>query len=156
MQNFRSAIVLDSGRADFIARYGEELYRNQTKKRVGENYVLEAKSYFQLVMEQYDKNHVRSNYYMGKITLREWDKQASRKPYDKLHKLATEYFQNVIRHNGALEFPETYFNLGNIMRDRNINGLANEMYAKYLETYKRATGQQSPKFRYVRDLMRKR
>ena len=156
VSNFKSAIVLDSGRADFVARYGEELYRNQTKKRIGDQYVLEAKSYFQLVMEQYDRNHVRSNYYMGKITLREWDKQSNRRPYDKLHKLATEYFQNVIRHNGALEFPETYFNLGNIMKDRQISGLANEMYSKYLETYKRSTGKQSPKERYVRDLMRKR
>ena len=64
------------------------------KKEGGEGYV-RKKSYFQLVMEQYDKNHVRSNYYMGKITLREWDKQANRRPYDKLHKLATEY-QNVV------------------------------------------------------------
>ena len=153
--NFQDALVLDGERADFIARYAEELYRMQVSKKVGGKYVLEAKAYFELVLSQHNPNHVRANYYMGRITLKEWDKQRVKRPGDALHKSALSHFQNVVKHNGATEFPDTLMQIANILRDRETYRLANQYYAQYLDTYRRVYRRDPPNARYVRDLMRR-
>lgn len=154
LKDFQEALLLDSQRADFIARYAEELYRMQSKTKVGDRFVLEAKAYFKLVQDQHNANHVRSNYYMGKITLREWDKQTNKRPGDELHKVALEYFQRVARHNGQEQFPDALMQIGNILRDRQMYRLATQYYEKYLATYQRVRRTAPPNERYVRELIR--
>ena len=153
--NFQDALVLDGERADFIARYAEELYGMQVSKKVGGKYVLEARAYFELVLSQHNPNHVRANYYMGRINLKEWDKQRVKRPGDALHKAALSRFQSVVAHNGATAFPDAFMQIANILRDRETYRLANQYYAKYLDTYRRVYRRDPSNARYVRDLMRR-
>lgn len=154
LKNFQDALLLDSERADYIARYGEELYRLQARQQQGDAFVLEAKAYFQLVREQYNKQHVRSNYYLGKIALLEWGKQSARRPNDPLHKEALAYFQQVVAANGQNEFPDVYFQIGNIFRDLDVTRLADQNYDTYLSTYRAVYNRPAPNERYVRELMK--
>jgi tetratricopeptide (TPR) repeat protein len=153
LQNFQDALVLDGERADFVARYAEELYRMQSSTRVGDRYQLEAKAYFELILSQHNPNHVRASYYMGRIMLREWDRQRNRRPGDSLHNAALAHFQRVVKHNGADEFPDVLMQIANILRDRGVTRLANRYYTQYLETYRRVHRRDPPNARYVRELM---
>ncbi|MFT7623288.1 MAG: tetratricopeptide (TPR) repeat protein, partial [Myxococcota bacterium] len=155
LQNFGDALVLDGERADFIARYAEELYRLQSQRKVGERYVLEAKAYFELVLEQHNAKHVRANYYMGKIALREWDRQRGKKPGDTLHMKAYDYFQQVVKNEGDKEFPDAYLEMGHVLRDRGIYRLSDEQFKNYLQTYRTIHRRDPRNSRYVRDLMRR-
>ncbi|MBT9555242.1 MAG: tetratricopeptide repeat protein, partial [Myxococcales bacterium] len=154
LKNFQDALLLDSERADYIARYGEELYRLQTRQQLDDKYVLEAKAYFTLVIDQFSKTHVRSNYYLGKIALLEWSRIPSRTPSDPLHKLALEHFQTVVAAGGDSEFPDVLFQIANIFRESEAYRLANQYYDKYLAQYRKVTGRPAPNERYVRELMR--
>ena len=156
LKNFRDALGIDAGRADFLARYAEELYRMQSKRKQEDGrYVVEAKAYFELVLRQHNPNHIRANYYMGRIMLLEWDKQRHRKPGDALHGKALEYFERVVKHDGAEDFPEVLLSMGHILRDRQVYRMANKYFEKYLKTYRRVHQRDPPNARDIRDLMRK-
>jgi hypothetical protein len=116
---------------------------------------LEAKAYFRLVLNKHNSNHIRANYYMGRILLNEWDKQRNRRAGDSLHNRAQSHFEKVIKHNGGTEFPQALMEIGNILRDRAMNRLSRLYYKKYLETYRRVNRRDPANARYVRDLMRK-
>ena len=156
LKNFQDALLLDSARSDYIARYGEELYKLQTKETQDGALVLEAKAYFLLVREHYSKTHVRSNYYLGRVSLHEWGKQAFRKPGDPLHKEALDYFNQVVAVGGHNEFPDVYFYIGNIQRELGVYRLADDAYMKYLDTYKRLYKRTAPNEKYVRELIKSR
>ena len=124
LKNFQDALELDTDRADFIARYAEELYHLQVRSKVGDKYVPEAKAYFELVLSKHNVNHVTANYYMGRIVLLEWDKQRNQRPGDRLHNRALVHFERVIKHNGIDQFPSSLMEVGNIFKDRrNVRSL---------------------------------
>ena len=154
LKNFQDALDLDGERADFVARYAEELYRMQSKKVQGDRLVLEAKAYFDLVLTKHNPNHVRANFYMGKILLREWDKQSNKRPGDALHVRAMSHYERVLKNNGAEEFPEALKEYADIENDRQMYRLARSHYAEYLETYRRVYRKDPPNAAYVRDLIR--
>ena len=155
LKNFEDALSLDSSRADFIARYAEELFRLQVRSKVDGRHVLEAKAYFMLILNKHNANHVRANFYMGRTLLNEWDKQRNRRPGDALHNRAQTHFENVVKHNGTDDFPEAMMEIGNILRDRSMHRLSRKYYQKYLATYRRVKRRDPPNARYVRELMRK-
>lgn len=156
LDSFEQALVLQGDRADFIARYAEELYKRQYKRKVDNRYVLEAKAYFQLVLNQHNSKHVRANYYMGHILLHEWDRQRQKRAGDALHKAALDHFLAVVSNHGGDEFPDAHMNIGNIYREQNMRRVSNTSYQEYLDTYRRIHHRDPPNGRYIRDLMRQR
>jgi len=156
LKNFQEALVLDGERGDFVARYAEELYRLQSKRKVGDRYVLEAKAYFEMVLKQHNPDHVRANYYMGKITLKEWDQLRGHKPGDSMHKQAYDYFVRAHKYGGEAEFPDVSYQIGNMLRDRGQRRLSNEYYKMYLKAYRRLHKRDPKNAPYIRDLIRKR
>ncbi len=153
LKSFQDALAIDGERADFIARYAEELYRMQSRKVAGDKLVLEAKAYFNLVLQHHNANHVRANFYMGRILLLEWDRQRAKKPGDELHKQALQHFQRVVSNNGADEFPEAFKEIGNIMKDLGTPRVAKAQYRNYLDTYRRSMRRDPPDARYILDLI---
>ena len=154
MKNFMYALVLDGGGADALARFGEELFGEQMDRKFESAETLsDVKAYLQLVLTQYDPNHVRANYYLGRILQLEWDRQPAKKPGDALHRSALEQFQKVIKHGGDRTFPDVFRRMGHLLSERGVRRLARTFYQRYLDAYRRVHGSDAPDARTVRKLM---
>ena len=136
-----------------ISRFAEEMYLAQFRsKNSSGDLVSEAESYFEFVLSV-NRTHVRSNYYLGRIRLRQWDKQRPRTAGNKLHDSARVHLERVVTHDQGKMFPVAYKELADIYKDRKMYRLARRFYQEYLKVYQRQKGTPPDDVRYVRKLL---
>jgi len=154
LQDFREAVLLDPTRVDLIARFAEELYLAQfkTKDRKGGS-VSESEVYLKFVVEN-DSKHVRANYYLGRVRLRQWANQRPPVPGNTLHNAARVHFERVVARDQGKQFPVAYKELADVYKERKMYRMARRYYQEYLRAYQREKGTVPDDARYVRNLLR--
>ena len=113
LADFEKAMLMDSGRLDFIASYAETLFKLKKGK--------DAESYFREILKK-DANYAVANYYLGKLALQRGNRQK-----------AMDHFNLAVRQGGS-EFPDAHKTLGFMYREKNMIALARREFELYLKT----------------------